>query len=193
MKFKPHFELQGRHAYLSASKPHWVNYDDGKIRHTFNNHMEAQRGSDMHELAKMAIKLGRKMPRNKETFNQYVNDAIGFRMVPEQVLCYSEIAFGTADTISFRPDPEVEGLMVLRIHDLKNGLNAASFAQLKIYSAFFCLEYEVDPSTIRIVLRIYQNNEVKELEPSAEEIQRIMDKTVYTEKLVRELKEAMYA
>lgn len=49
----------------------------------------------------------------------YVNDAIGYKMTPEQTLFYSENCFGTADSISYR-----SGL--LRIHDLKTGVIPAS-------------------------------------------------------------------
>ena len=46
--------------------------------------------------------LGQKLPKSQKTLNMYVNDAISFRMVPEQILFYSENCFGTADTIVFR-------------------------------------------------------------------------------------------
>jgi hypothetical protein len=117
--------------------------------------MAAQRGTALHELAQQAITLGVKLPRNKNTLNQYVNDAIGFRMKPEQVLFYSPNAFGTADSISFRND-------FLRIHDLKTGKNKANIAQLHIYAAMFCIEYGINPNSIDIVLRIYQNDEIRE-------------------------------
>lgn len=62
--------------------------------------------------------------------NMYVNDAISFRMVPEQILFYSENCFGTADTIVFRNG-------TLRIHDLKTGVVPAHMEQLEIYAALF--------------------------------------------------------
>ena len=31
MKFNDHSRLEGAHAFLSASKYHWVNYDDAKL------------------------------------------------------------------------------------------------------------------------------------------------------------------
>lgn len=60
----------------------------------------------------------------------YVNDAIGFKMTPEQPLFYSENCFGTADAISYRNK-------LLRIHDLKTGLIPAHMEQLMIYAALF--------------------------------------------------------
>lgn len=65
-----------------------------------------------------------------KTLNMYVNDAIGFKMIPEQILFYSENCFGTADTIMFRN-------RFLRIHDLKTGAIPAHMEQLKIYAALF--------------------------------------------------------
>ena len=62
------------------------------------------------------IRLGMRIPCNKVTFNAYVNDAIGYRMTPEQVLYYSPNVYGTADAIRF-----YENSRFLRIHDLKTG------------------------------------------------------------------------
>ena len=42
------------------------------------------------------IRLSQKLPNLKKTLNLYVNDAIGFKMNPEQTLVYSENCFGTA-------------------------------------------------------------------------------------------------
>ena len=93
----------------------------------------------------------------------YVNDAIGYRMTPEQPLYYSDNCFGTADAIQFKNN-------VLRIHDYKSGIIPAKMEQLKIYAALFCLEYKVKPGAIRIELRIYQNDDVVEEIATAEDI-----------------------
>ena len=84
-------------------------------------------------------------------FKNYVNDAIGFQLTPEQALVYSENCFGWADAISFS-----ENKHLLRIHDLKTGLTPASMKQLEIYAALFCLEYKKRPGEIDIELAIYQ-------------------------------------
>lgn len=187
MRFKPHFELQGRHAFLSASKSYWLNYDDHKLTLTHKSDQAARRGSELHEWACMAIKLRRRLPNNKQTINQYVNDAIGFRMTPEVVLWYSDIAFGTADTISFNKNPDTDR-MILRIHDLKNGTTKASFRQLELYVVFFCLEYDVNPSDIDIELRIYQNDAVAVHIPDPEVIKDYMARTVHAEALIMQLR-----
>ena len=124
--------------------------------------------------------LGQKLPKSNKTLNMYVNDAIGFKMRPEQVLYYSDNCFGTADAISFRGD-------ILRIHDLKTGVTPAHMNQLLIYSALFCLEYAIKPSEIETELRIYQNNEIVFMKPTIEDIAPIMDKIITFDKVINKI------
>lgn len=181
MNFRKHSELEGKHAFLSASKYHWLNYDMDKLVSSYLNFLSVQRGTDLHELAKRCILLNVKMPKNKQTFNQYVNDAIGFRMTPEQPLYYSDNCFGTADAISFSDNK-------LRIHDMKTGANPASIHQLEVYAAIFCLEYHIKPDDILIELRLYQSNEVIVQTPPPEVISAIMDKIVLFDKEIEKIK-----
>lgn len=168
MIFNKRYSPQG-HALLSASKPHWTNYDDEKLDRYFDSAMAAQRGTDMHELAYRAIRLGVRLSvRHNRNIATYVNDAIGYRMTPEQLLWYSENCYGTADTICFRRNK-------LRIHDLKNGITRTTFRQLEVYTALFCLEYGMSPFEIEIELRIYQNDEVKVYVPEPADILQIMN------------------
>lgn len=171
MIFNKHSELTGQHAFLSASKYHWINYDDDKLDRVYRTALAAQRGTDLHAFAHHAIQLGIKLPRTPKTLNTYVNDAIGFRMVSEQILYFSENAFGTADTIAFRKD-------VLRIHDLKTGVIPSSVHQLEVYAALFCLEYGFKPATIETELRIYQNDEVQIFLADPDDLTHIMDKII---------------
>lgn len=122
------------------------------------------------------------MPKTKNTLSMYINDAIGFRMTPEQPLYYSENCFGTADAISFRDN-------FLRIHDYKSGETPVSMDQLKIYSALFCLEYRIDPHKLSgIELRIYQSNERIVCVPEPDEISDIMEKIVIFDKELQKIK-----
>ena len=114
--------------------------------------------------------------------NMYVNDAIGFKMTPEQILYYSDNCFGTADAILFRNN-------FLRIHDLKTGKILAHMEQLEIYAALFCLEYRVKPGDIEMELRIYQNNEILYHNPMAEDIAPIMDRIITFDKVIKKIKE----
>lgn len=184
MNFNMHSELEGAHAFLSASKYHWINYSEDKLIETYSNFLAVQRGTRLHALAKEHIELGIKMPRNKTTLNMYINDAIGYRMTPEQPLFYSENCFGTADAISFSKD-------FLRIHDLKTGTTPASMNQLLVYTALFCLEYKIQPKDIKTELRIYQSNEIVYFEPSVSDIAPIMDKIIFFDKKINELKQGV--
>ena len=177
MNFNKHFELEGRHSFLSPSNYHWLNYDDDKLVETFNRKMAVKRGTELHEFAAQAIKLGQKLPKSKKTLNMYINDAIGFKMKPEQVLKYSDNCFGTADAICFRNGK-------LRIHDLKTGIVPAHMEQLMIYAALFCLEYKTKPADIEIELRLYQSDEVIVHNPGVDEIVPIMDKIIHSDKLL---------
>ena len=182
MNFNKHSLFEGQHAFLGASKYHWINYDESKLVESYSNYMAAQRGTELHEFAAQCIRLGQKLPKSQKTLNMYVNDAIGFRMTPEQVLFYSENCFGTADAISFR-----NGL--LRIHDLKTGIIPAHIEQLEIYAALFCLEYKIKPTQIDIELRLYQNDEVYIHQPVPDDICHIMDKIKQFDKIINKLKE----
>lgn len=181
MNFKRHYDLEGKHAFLGASTYHWINYNEEKLASVFRNNLAKERGTKLHELACQLIKLGVKLPRNKKTLNNYVNDAIGYQMLPEQILMYSENCFGTADAISFRNN-------FLRIHDLKTGVSPASMKQLLIYAALFCLEYDYKPGDIDMELRIYQSDEVEVYQPTAEDILPIMDKIIRFDHLIEQIK-----
>jgi len=174
MIFNKHSELAGRHATISASKYHWINYSNEKFIQWVKTQMAAAQGTKLHNIAALLIEMALKQPRNTKTFNRYVNDCIGYRMKPEQVLFYSVNCFGTADAISFE---EVDGAFILRIFDLKTGVSKADMRQLMVYAALFCLEYDFVPFEIgTIELRIYQNDDVEIFEPAKEDITFIMDR-----------------
>lgn len=181
MEFKNHDNLKGLHSFLSPSKYHWIFYDEEKLVSTFNKSLAVERGTKLHEFASMCIQLGQKLPKSNKTLNMYVNDAIGYHMISEQPLYYSENSFGTADAISFRKD-------ILRIHDLKTGESPASIHQLEIYNALFCLEYRIKPEDIHTELRIYQLDEVLTEEPDPKDISAIMDKIVNFDKLISKIR-----
>lgn len=181
MNFNKYSALEGKHAFLGASQYHWLNYDEDKLVNVYSNFLARQKGTVLHNFAAQCITLGQKLPKSKKSLNMYVNDAIGYKMTPEQILYYSENCFGTADTISFR-----NGL--LRIHDLKTGAVPAHMEQLMIYAALFCLEYKTKPSDIEMELRIYQSDEVLYHNPTVEDIAPIMDKIVTFDKVINRLK-----
>lgn len=182
MIFNNHSALEGQHAFLSASKYHWINYDEEKLIDVYSKYLATQRGIVLHDFACQCIKLGQKLPRSRKTLNLYVNDAINYKMTPEQVLYFSENCFGTADAISY-------GNNFLRIHDLKTGGTPAHIEQLRIYAALFCLEYHVNPSDTSMELRIYQNNDIFYETPSGDEIRDIMNKIIQFDRTIDKYKE----
>lgn len=182
-RFNTHYLRQDRpHAFLSASKYAWIRYSDDKLMQVYSDRMNAQKGTELHAVAKDLIKHKIKLPDNAKTMNRYVNDAIGFQLTPEQVLFVSENCYGTADAIGFRKN-------LLRIHDLKNGVTESSFDQLKVYAAMFCIEYRMKPFEIEIELRIYQNDEVRIEAGDPDEITHIMSKIFQFDKLINEMNE----
>ena len=181
MNFNKHYDLEGQHAFLSASKYHWVNYNEEKLTHAYSKYLATQMGTRLHEFANECILLGIKLPKSKKTLNMYVNDAIGFKMTPEQPLYYSDNAFGTTDAISFKQN-------LLRIHDLKTGVSPTSMKQLEVYTSLFCLEYNIKPENIDIELRVYQNDEVVIHIPQPEEIRFIMDKIIMFDAAIEKIK-----
>lgn len=181
MNFNEHWGLKDKHAFLSPSQYYWINYDSKKLEERYRNDEMKRRGTELHEFASMAIKLNRKMPKNSDTLNMFVNDAIGYSMESEQPLYYSDNCFGTADAISFNRN-------LLRIHDLKTGQTPASMTQLMVYAALFCLEYNKDPYSIKMELRIYQFNEIDSYIPDPNEIRDIMNTIVDFDKQIEEMK-----
>ena len=182
MNFNKHSNLIGQHAFLGASTYQWINYSDNKIAETYVNMLAKQKGTELHEFAAQCIKLKQKLPKSNKTLNMYVNDAIGFRMIPEQILYYSDNCFGTADSIVFKDG-------ILRIHDLKTGVTKAHMEQLFIYDALFCLEYRIKPGEIKIENRIYQSDDIEIANPTAEIIVPIIDRIITSDKIIEKIKQ----
>lgn len=193
MNFNPHYELKGKHSFLSASGYHWIRYDKEKLIKRFHTSMDAQRGTELHELAYNLIRLGIKLPKTTQTLNMYVNDAIGLHMSPEVTLYLSRNAFCTADALSFGPSREDTSRNLLRVHDLKNGVSKASMDQLRIYAAYFCIEYGHMPHQIDMELRIYQNDEREIYIPDPDEIVAIMNTLLEYDQVIEDLRNGVTA
>jgi hypothetical protein len=181
MIFKTHSDLRGQHAFLGASRYHWINYDIEKLDETWRNSSAAARGTELHALAHNLIRLGIKLPRSEQTLNMYVNDAIGYRMTTEQVLYFSDNCFGTADSISFRKN-------LLRVHELKTGVVSGSMNQPIVYASLFCLEYGMRPGEIEIELRLYQDDQAEIYVPEVDVIAHVMSKIVTFDRRIELLK-----
>lgn len=187
MEFNRHHKLEGLHAPFSASQSHWLRYDEEKLIEIYLNKKAAAMGTRLHAWAAETIELGKetgiKMPKTKKTIDNYINDAIGFKMDTEVVLYYSDRFFGTADAICFRNN-------TLRIHDLKTGKSGKiedHMEQLEIYAALFCLEYKVKPGEIDMELRVYKSDKILRHKPTAEDILPIMDKIIRSNEILEKL------
>lgn len=196
-KFNSHPEIkEGAHAIISPSrhilKPDYtLEQFENYIRSSYSTMI----GTSIHELAseliKARIRVSNKeaskmidlklyqdrIPRNVydpdnyiSTFVPFVKDAIGFDMQSEQVLKYSDFAFGTADAIRFNNSKGE-----LRIHDLKTGRIPANLDQLVAYAALFFLEYHLKPGDFKVTCCIYQNGDILTGLPTAPDILPIMD------------------
>ena len=116
----------------------------------------------------------------------YVNDAISFRMVPEQILYYSENCYGTADAISNLDSVDKTG--VLKVFDLKTGMVPAHVEQLLIYNALFCLEYKYEPKHLDIEDRIYQTGQIIAVQPDPNDIKAICNQIIEFDAIINEVK-----
>lgn len=174
---------------FGGSNTAWTNYDEEKFEEVFLNNMAKEEGTELHELAAINIKKCRKLV-GKDTLALYVNDAIGFKMIPEKRLFYSKYFGGTADAISFKTNRNKDSgyKYILRIHDLKTGKIPAHMRQLETYAAFFFLVYGIKPEETEIELRIYQNNDIVVARPTAKDIKPIMNKTVMFNNMIQKLK-----
>lgn len=182
MSWKNYSNIEGKHAFLSPSSYHWMNYDIEKLMLSYRNWKAAQRGTLLHAFAKNAIDYGEMLYDGGQTLQMYVNDAISLHMKAEQPLYFSPYCFGTADAISFVGDK-------LTIHDLKTGITPASLHQLEIYAALYCLDYDIRPGDIDTTLRIYQNNEIIEGKAGPEIILPHMDRIQTFSKILEEIDE----
>ena len=178
-------DLEGTHAFFSGSQYSWLNWSEGDVTDHYRTRANAIRGTKLHDFAAHCIEMGEPLPDIKRTLNMYVNDAIYCHMRPEQVIFYSPNSYGTADAISFYNG-------YLRIHDLKTGASPGSFHQLEIYASLFFLEYGILPSDIGIELRIYQYDEIFISHPGIDTIYPIMDRIVYFDRELSEVKENRY-
>lgn len=142
-------------------------------------------GVEQHRYAAICIEERLVQDNELTTVGLYINQCIQYRMHPEVVLFYSPNSFGTVDAIAYR-------YRILRISDLKTGVSRTSEHQLEVYAALFCLEYEIDPFSMRgIELRIYQDASVRLYPGDPGKIKEIMDKIVEFDGILNQLREGV--
>lgn len=205
MSYKNSFQKNNEpaHALLSPSQHSWINYDKDKLMNRYYSSFAQDIGTAVHEYAENSIKYRIKFTKQMKNalllhlvskgiperaididfiapnLYNYINDGIGFLMDTEQKLMYSDLCFGTADSIIFRDN-------LLRIHDLKTGKTPADMIQLHIYAALFCLEQRVNPEDIAFELRIYQANEIILDQPTSIDIRPLMEHIIWADQVLRE-------
>lgn len=69
MNFNNHSNLEGQHAFLGASKYHWINYGEDKVAEAYRNFLATQKGTVLHAFAAQCIMLNQKLPKSKQTLN----------------------------------------------------------------------------------------------------------------------------
>lgn len=139
-------------------------------------------GVEQHRYAAICIEEGIVQDDETTTVGLYINQCIQYKMSAEVVLFYSPNSFGTVDAIAYRHRR-------LRISDLKTGATRTSEHQLEVYAALFCLEYEMDPFSMKIELRIYQDGTVREYVADPYRIKEIMDKIQKFDGILNRLRE----
>lgn len=153
------------------------------MRFRYKTLRAALEGVEQHRYAAICIEEGLVQDNEKSTVGLYINQCIQYKMSPEVVLFYSPNAFGTVDAIAYR-------YRLLRISDLKTGVSRVSEHQLEVYTALFCLEYGIDPFSLRgIELRIYQDGKVVVYDADPYFIKGIMDKIVKFDGVLNQLRE----
>lgn len=206
MNFRDYSNLDGKHAVFTASQPYWLNDTDEGIIKRFRGQYTAQIGTIIHDFARKYIKHGLRLSKSDrksiiidlldsgipgsiidsldidfifENVQEYVNDAVSFRMSPEVHLYYSDNFFGTTDAIAFD-----ERRKKLKIFDLKTGSTPPHMEQLIIYAALFCLDYKQDPYSFDTELKIYRNCEMQTAEPEADVIKDTMERIKHFDSII---------
>lgn len=206
MNWNRHTHLEGTHAFLSASKYGWMRKTNEELIQGYINSYAQSIGTMMHAYAADCIRFREKLRKSDSkgakldlmrrgipefaidirsffpTVMRYVNDSIDHRMDPEILLYYSDLCYGTADSI------QVSG-NTLRIHDLKTGFAPVKIDQLMVYAALFFLEYNYKPEKMRTELRIYQSDDILSYEPEVEKVKEVMNAIVEKDRVLQKLKE----
>lgn len=91
MIFNKHSALEGQHAFLGASKYHWINYDESKVAESYSKFLATQKGTELHDFAAKCISLGQKLPKSQKTLNMYVMMPLASRWFPNNLFSIRKI------------------------------------------------------------------------------------------------------
>ena len=56
MQWHDHYQLKEKHAFLSPSSYHWINYDEERLKMAYINNENKQTGTALHACAEFAIR-----------------------------------------------------------------------------------------------------------------------------------------
>lgn len=213
MQWNKHSDLEGKHAFLSASKHYWLGYSEDRLITSYQNENRKELGTVLHAFAAASVENCITMPKsNRDMIKMIKIYMIGQKISRDLIDSLTYLPLVVIDTlrayindaIGFKMKPELVLFYskycfgtadtisfrnkILRIHDFKSGDMPASMDQVMIYAALFCLEYKIDPADIKIELRIYQSGEVKMYEPTAAEIVDISNRIIESDKTIKMFK-----
>lgn len=130
----------------------------------------------------------------------YVNDAIGFGMLTEIPVKYSDRSFGWIDAFTYDPSTRT-----VRIHDYKSGFTKINEEQTLNYVALWALEYEkywkLDLRKTNYILHIYKSEidengnvipTIIDLSPSPERVMAQVDAYKRDDLLIKDFMEGHY-
>lgn len=55
MNFNNHSNLEGQHAFLGASKYHWINYGEDKVAEAYRNFLATQKGTVLNRIVSLHL------------------------------------------------------------------------------------------------------------------------------------------
>ena len=93
MQWNDHSRLTGQHAFLGASKYHWLNYDAQRLADAYLSFQAKEKGTRLHAFAAECITLRQKLPKSKKTLNA---DALQNRPLQRAQSGTDEAGRGTA-------------------------------------------------------------------------------------------------
>ncbi len=153
MRFVNHRDLEGKHAFLGASKSTWLRYDDDKVIKTYRNARQL-----LLVLSSMRLLLGIFVWGFLSGDHRLLSGCSSMMRsvwrAPEQVLYFSPTLSGTADAISFDLTLNCCVSTISRPDTARPSRAARDLSRFAVLPGY-------NVALIGMHLRIYQNSEVR--------------------------------
>ena len=111
--------LEGQHAFLGASKFHWINYSEDKVADAYRNFLATQKGTMLHAFAAQCITLGQKLPKSQKTLN--IEFPFSNESLKDPLLEMGEIKNETEQVVVYNGDAEIG--VTITIHAIGEASN----------------------------------------------------------------------